>query len=260
MSNTPGPGTLAMIQPAWHHLSGSDDHREGEVYQTSLMSALMAGIYEGDASYGQIREHGDFGVGTFNDLDGEMVGFDGTFYQLRSDGSVRPVADSQKTPFAVVTFFRPEQELEVVQPMTKSELMQAIEQATDANVFSAVRVDGIFEEVRTRTVQRQVRPFPPLTEAAQHQAEKIFTNVEGTLAGFRSPEYAQGIGVAGFHLHFLRQDREAGGHALDYQLRTGKVRTCSVHDLRVELPASTEFLKTKFDDPALSEKIRALEG
>jgi acetolactate decarboxylase len=260
MKNAPKSGTLAMIQPAWHHLSGSNDHRAGELYQTSLMSALMAGIYEGDAAYGQIRKHGDFGVGTFNDLDGEMVGFDGTFYQLRSDGSVRPVSDDQKTPFAVVTFFRPEQELDVVQPMTKSDLMTAIEQATNANLFSAVRVDGIFDEVRTRTAQRQVRPFPPLTEAAKHQSEKVFTNVEGTLAGFRSPAYAQGIGVAGFHLHFLRQDKEAGGHALDYQIRSGKVRTCSVHDLKVELPTSAEFLKTNFGDPALSEKIKAAEG
>jgi acetolactate decarboxylase len=260
MKNAPESGTLAMIQPAWHHLSGSNDHRAGELYQTSLMSALMAGIYEGDAAYGQIRKHGDFGVGTFNDLDGEMVGFDGTFYQLRSDGSVRPVTDDQKTPFAVVTFFRPEQELDVLQPMTKSDLMTAIEQATDANLFSAVRVDGIFDEVRTRTAQRQVRPFPPLAESAKHQSEKVFTNVEGTLAGFRSPAYAQGIGVAGFHLHFLRQDKAAGGHALDYQIRAGKVRTCSVHDLKVELPASAEFLQTNFGDPALSEKIKAVEG
>ena len=260
MKNAPESGTLAMIQPVWHHLSGSNDHRAGELYQTSLMSALMAGIYEGDAAYGQIRKHGDFGVGTFNDLDGEMVGFDGTFYQLRSDGSVRPVTDDQKTPFAVVTFFRPEQELDVLQPMTKSDLMTAIEQATDANLFSAVRVDGIFDEVRTRTAQRQVRPFPPLAESAKHQSEKVFTNVEGTLAGFRSPAYAQGIGVAGFHLHFLRQDKQAGGHELDYQIRTGKVRTCSVHDLRVELPTSAEFLKTNFGDPELSEKIKAAEG
>jgi hypothetical protein len=63
MKNAPKSGTLAMIQPAWHHLSGSNDHRAGELYQTSLMSALMAGIYEGDAAYGQIRKHGDFGVG-----------------------------------------------------------------------------------------------------------------------------------------------------------------------------------------------------
>ena len=260
MQNSFVSGSLAMIQPAWHHVSGSNDHRAGELYQTSLMSALMAGIYEGEMTYGQLREYGDFGLGTFNDLDGEMVGFDGRFYQLRSDGSARPVTADQKTPFAVVTFFQPEQELVVVQPMTKADLIEALEKATDANLFSAVRVGGIFDEVRTRTVQRQAKPFPPLTEATKHQAEKVFTNVEGTLAGFRTPTYAQGIGVAGFHLHFLRQDKDAGGHALDYRMRAGKVQTCTVHDLRVELPTSAEFLKTNFGDPALSEKIKAAEG
>jgi acetolactate decarboxylase len=253
-------GSLAMIRPAWHHVSGSDDHRAGELYQTSLMSALMAGVYEGETTYGQIRKYGDFGVGTFNDLDGEMVGFDGTFYQLRADGSARPVTSDQKTPFAVVTFFQPEQELDVTQPMTKNDLLAMIEKATDANLFNAVRVDGIFDEVRTRTVQRQVRPFPPLTEAAKHQAEKIFTDVKGTLAGFRSPTYAQGIGVAGFHLHFLRQDKQAGGHALDYRLRAGKIQICELHDLRVELPTSADFLKTNFEDQTLNEKIKAAEG
>jgi acetolactate decarboxylase len=260
MKNSPVFGSLAMIQPAWHHVSGSNDHRAGELYQTSLMSALIAGIYEGEATYGQIRKYGNFGLGTFNDLDGEMVGFDGTFYQLRSDGSARPVTGDQKTPFAVVTFFQPEQELEVVEQMTKSDLLAMIEKATDANLFNAVRVDGIFDEVHTRTVQRQVKPFPPLTEATKHQAEKLFTNVEGTLAGFRSPTYAQGIGVAGFHLHFLRQDKRAGGHALDYRLRAGKVQVCTVRDLRVELPTSAEFLKTDFEDVALNEKIKAAEG
>jgi acetolactate decarboxylase len=253
-------GSLAMIQPAWHHVSGCNDHRAGALYQTSLMSALVAGIYEGEATYGEIRKYGDFGLGTFNDLDGEMVGFDGIFYQLRSDGSARPVTDDQKTPFAVVTFFQPEQELNVLQPMTKSDLLAMIEKATDANLFNAVRVDGIFDEVRTRTVQRQVKPFPPLTEAAKHQAEKVFTKVEGTLAGFRSPAYAQGIGVAGFHLHFLRQDKQAGGHALEYQLRTGKVQVCTVHDFRVELPTSGDFLKANFEDQALNAKIKAAEG
>jgi acetolactate decarboxylase len=249
-----------MIRPAWHRVSGSEDHRAGELYQTSLMSALIAGLYEGEMTYGEIRKHGDFGLGTFNDLDGEMVGFDGTFYQLRSDGSARPVTAEQKTPFAVVTFFRPEQELDVVQQMTKSDLLAILKEATNANVFSAVRVDGLFDEVRTRTVQRQTRPFAPLTEAAKHQVENVFNGVQGTLAGFRTPTYAQGIGVAGFHLHFLRQDKQAGGHALDYRLRAGKVQICTAHDLRIEVPTSGEFLKTNFEDQALNEKIKAAEG
>lgn len=260
MTNSPVSGSLAMVQPAWHHVTGSNDHRAGELYQTSLMSALMAGIYEGEVTYGEIRKHGDFGLGTFNELDGEMVGFDGTFYQLRSDGSARPVTADQKTPFAVVTFFQAERELDVAQPATKDELLAMIEKATNANLFSAVRVDGFFDEVRTRTVQRQTKPFPPLPEATKHQAEKVFTNVEGTLAGFRTPTYAQGIGVAGFHLHFLRKDKQAGGHSQDYRLRAGKVQVCTVRDLQVELPTTGDFLKTNFEDKTLSAKIKVAEG
>jgi hypothetical protein len=60
--------------------------------------------------------------------------------------------------------------------------------------------------------------------------------------------------VAAFHLHFLRQDKHAGGHALDYRLRAGKVQIYTVHDLRVELPTSGEFLKTNFEGPTLNEK------
>lgn len=259
--NTPRiEGSLKMVQPAWHHTSPGQDHAAGELYQTSLMSALLNGVYEGQTSYGEVRKHGDFGLGTFNDLDGEMVGFDGMFYQLRSDGSARPVSPEQKTPFAVVTFFRPEKELDLPHDVAKQDLLAFIESITDANLFTALRVDGVFDEVRTRTVQLQHRPFPPLTEAASHQAEKIFRSVEGTLAGFRTPSYAQGIGVAGVHLHFLRKDKQGGGHALDYRLQNGRLRICTLHDFHVELPDSGDFLKASFDDKSLDQQIKASEG
>jgi len=52
-----------------------------------------------------LREHGDLGLGTFEELDGEMVILDGKFYQVRCDGSVREVRDDVLTPFAVITRF-----------------------------------------------------------------------------------------------------------------------------------------------------------
>jgi acetolactate decarboxylase len=260
MSNSSAQGSLAMIQPVWHHLSAVTDPAEGELYQTSLMAALLGGLYEGQTTYGELRRHGDFGLGTFNDLDGEMVGFDGIFYQLRSDGSARPVTPDQKTPFAVVTFFKPEKEFDLLRDIAKKDLLPFIENATDANLFSALRIDGRFDEVRTRTVQLQRKPFLPLIEATEHQAEKVFHDVEGTLAGFRTPSYAQGIGVAGFHLHFLQNDKQGGGHALDYRIRNGKVQICTLRGFHVELPKSGDFLKAKLDDKSLDQQIKASEG
>src|SRR5438552_12381617 len=75
--------------------------------QYSTINALLAGAYDGDMTFGELRRHGDFGLGTFNALDGEMIALDGGYYQITADGAVRPVRDDMRTPFAVVTQFQP---------------------------------------------------------------------------------------------------------------------------------------------------------
>ena len=256
----PSEGSLAMVRAAWQHLTQSNDHHQAELYQTSLMTALVEGVYEGDVTYGELRKHGDFGLGTFNDLDGEMVGFDGIFYQLRSDGSAARVRSEQKTPFAVVTYFTPDKTIELAEGIGKEQLTAKLAELVDANHFAAVRVDGIFTEIRTRTVQRQQRPFPPLNEATAHQDIKTFADISGVLAGFRSPLFAQGIGVAGLHLHFLRQDKGAGGHALDFTLLKGTLQVQTLRGLHVELPDTVEFGTAVLADEALDGKIKSSEG
>ena len=64
--------------------------------------------------------------------------------------------------------------------MNKEGLQSLIEGATDANLFAAIKIDGIFDEVETRTVQQQKKPYPPLTDAAKHQDENTFNVVQGT--------------------------------------------------------------------------------
>jgi len=66
--------------------------------------------------------------------------------------------------------------------------------------------------------------------------------------------------VAGFHLHFLRLDKQEGGHAYDYRLREGRVRIAALHGFQVELPASGEFLKANLGDAELDKKIKPSEG
>jgi acetolactate decarboxylase len=253
-------GSLAMVPAAWKHLTGSKDHRAGELYQTSLMTALLDGVYEGDVTYGELHKHGNFGVGTFNYLDGEMVGVDGVFYQLRSDGSATIVRPEQKTPFAVVTNFEPEASLQLSAEIGKQGLLARVAEVVDVNHFAAVRLDGTFKEVRTRTVKQQHRPFPPLVKATAHQDVTTLSNVCGTLAGFWTPAFAQGIGVAGLHLHFLRDDKQAGGHALDFTLQQGVLQVETLRDLHVELPDTRQFQEADLDDAAVDKQIRASEG
>ena len=254
-------GSLGLV-PALlqrQRLNQRVEHSTGELYQTSLMNALTQGVYEGTTTYGALREHGDFGLGTFNELDGEMVAFDGEFYQLRSDGSARLVDPEQKTPFAVVTFFQPDTVREIHSAITRPELQHLIEELTEANLFHAIKVSGDFSSVTTRTVGRQKRPYPKLTEAAHEQQTKDFQQVKGTLAGFRSPRYAEGIGVPGFHLHFLRADHQAGGHALEYVLTQGRLELAAQHAFHVELPQTSEFEHADLHDPSLAQMIQKAE-
>src|SRR5258707_15635687 len=62
------------------------------IYQVSTATALVEGIYQGAVRVGALREHGELGLGTFEDLDGEMVIGDGHFFRVRSYGSAREVA------------------------------------------------------------------------------------------------------------------------------------------------------------------------
>ena len=205
--------------------------------------------------------HGDFGVGTFNALDGEMAAVDGQFYHLRDDGSVTAVDPVELTPFAAVTFFRGEAELDLEHPYDRDDLLEWVDQTVPSdNLFYAIRIDGTFDSVTTRTVRRQHHPYAGLLAAAQGQAQMQFTKTSGTIVGFRAPQYAQGMTVAGYHLHFVDDSRTMGGHVLDFSIRSGVVRLDLETDLHVEMPTSAEFLDADLDGDDKSDAIEQSEN
>jgi acetolactate decarboxylase len=57
------------------------------VFQVSTSGALVAGVYDREVSVRTILAHGNFGLGTFAGLDGEMVIVDGRVYQGSRHGS-----------------------------------------------------------------------------------------------------------------------------------------------------------------------------
>lgn len=234
---------------------------EGEIYQISLMSALLSGVYEGDVTIAELLKHGDFGLGTFNHLDGELIAFDQEIHQLRADGSARPASLDQKTPFAVVTFFKPTVTQEFTHPITKDALHQCIDEQIDSpNVFCALRIDGEFSSVETRTVPRQERPYKHMLEAIEEQPVFSFKQRQGSLVGFRSPDYMQGVTVAGYHEHFVTDDRSGGGHVLDYQLERGRLQFGVITRLNLQLPQDADFLRADLCPEDLDRAIRAAEG
>ncbi len=217
--------------------------RHSTLFQVSTSAALVEGIYQGAVNIAQLREHGDFGLGTFEGLDGEMVALDGRFYQVRSDGSVREAAGNDLSPFAVVTRFRAEKSIDIPRCPDLGFLIGELDRLrTSANVFYAMRVDGAFDLVHTRAMCKS-EEGTPLVVAAAHQPEFELRNVRGTMVGFWSPEYSKTIEVPGYHLHFISDDRSAGGHVLGCAGGGWIARIQQVSDLQIALPENEEFLR-----------------
>ena len=223
-------------------LAGCAGPSRNTVYQVSTIDALLAGTYDGDLSLRDLRRQGDFGIGTYDNLDGEMVLLDGTFHQVKSDGKVYAPDLRGETPFAAVCAFRPEQAFAVPQGADLEAVAALIDrEAPNQNQFCAIRIDGTFKAVRTRSVPPQNRPFPPLKQIAATQPTFDLANVAGTIVGFRCPPFVAGVNVPGYHLHFLSQDGAKGGHILGFELVTGTAQVDELDRFVLQLPGTDDF-------------------
>ena len=212
------------------------------ITQVSVINALMVGRYDGVMSIPDLLRHGDFGVGTLDHLDGEMVVLDGKAYQVRGDGMVAEVEPGRSTPFAVVTPFGPDGEFPCPEVASLTALDARLDEALpQKNNFVAIRVDGRFASLTLRSVRRQEPPYRPLAEVAESQSVWTHSDLGGTLVGIRCPAWVGGLNVPGYHWHFLSDDRKVGGHVLDCRVREGRVRYDVCRNWEVKLDGSAEF-------------------
>lgn len=218
-------------------------------FQVSTLGALNIGVYEGAATLAKLKGHGDFGLGTFEGLDGEMVVLNGKFYQIKSDGVAYPVTDDIRTPFSVVTFFRREKLLRLTGQMTYQELQQQInERLSTPNLPYAIRLEGTFPYLKVRSVPKQTPPYRPLSEVvSQQQSVFELRNVRGTLVGFRLPQFLKDVNVAGYHFHFITSDRKAGGHLLDGKFLNPVADVETLRDWQMMLPNNIAFEKASLE-------------
>jgi acetolactate decarboxylase len=231
-------------------------HAEREhhaLFQASTIGALLDGAYEGDLSFAELAEHGDLGLGTLNGLDGEMIALDGRFYRADVEGAVTEVGGAELTPFAVVTNFEPAIDTRLGGPLDHLRLLAGLDELLPADAAScAIRLDGHFDLVRARSVPRQSPPYRPLTEVVLDQNVFELTDVEGTMLGFRFPDYVEGIEVSGYHLHFVSADRSRGGHVLASRASGLRARLDPSNELHVELPPQVDLA-----DPDLAASTHA---
>ncbi len=212
------------------------------VYQVSTLGALSGGVMAGDTTCGTLEENGDFGIGTFNGLDGEMVVLNGIVYQVPVSGVPRVVKPGVKTPFAEVKFFEPEKNATAEDLASLDALKAFVDSLLPSrNFVFAVRLDGTFSHVKARSVPKQKPPYPTLDQVVAEQTVFELDGVTGTMVGFFYPDYLSGVNQAGYHFHFLTGDRKAGGHVLDCSVDNTLLKLDQAEGLELEFPDSPDF-------------------
>lgn len=231
------------------------------VFQYSIIDALLAGVFDGDLPVGALKERGDFGIGTFNGLDGEMIVMDGKVMKMRSNGEIAEVPDTVRTPLAFVKFFRPDTALTIPGPgITYERLKTLLSPYLNENKMYALRLKGNFRKVEARSVAPAPKPYPQLAAylAAGGQTSFSFSDTRGTCIGFISPVYTARTNVPGYHLHYIDEAMHKGGHVFDFEADTISVEIDRVQGFTIELNTHKDYDKADLNKNR-KEELKTVE-
>ncbi|MBF4462280.1 MULTISPECIES: acetolactate decarboxylase [unclassified Rathayibacter] len=232
------------------------------ITQFSIVDALLAGLFDGVVTRGEVDAHGDFGLGCGDHMDGELVILDGVHRLFRGDGSVGVLGPEEVIAFAEVARFAPDHVDAVADVASLDALLGAVHlRIPSRNVFVGIRLRGRIDQLTLRQPLAQVKPYQRLTDAMRDQHEVRLHAAEGTLVGFLGPQPFQGISVAGLHLHFVDSAGGVGGHVLAATGVSGELALEQYGGITVRLPESPDYLGADLDDPSTADAaIRAVES
>ncbi len=220
------------------------------LFQTGTIGSLLQGVHEGDMTIETLAKHGDFGIGTFNDVNGELIAFDGKFYRIPAQGLIETAKPSDKTPFAMVTFFQAQKTFTLENISDIDALKEALNANIDSkNYIYAIRIDGDFINMQTRSLSPQQKPYRPLAEMLPKLQKSFeFPKTSGTIVAIFFPEYMGGINVGGHHLHYLDEAKTGGGHVFALETQKATVQICKITNLAINLPNTTLFAQASLGE------------
>ena len=238
-------------------------HNSNKMYQVSTLQALALGYSKAVISAEELLKEGNTGLGTFEDVNGEMIVMDGHCYRADQNGHVTVVPSETGVPFAAVAKLHGEQQFPMKDmpdiAAIRTELTRKIEERFGLNSMHVVRIDGDFEIVDARSEAPYRSHHITLKEVlGQTQKAFVFENIRGTLVGVYFPDYMDGINMPGWHLHFLSEDRSKGGHVFDVSIREGMAKVDKITNIVINLPKEAAF-DTYSLKQDLQEEIKSVE-
>ena len=216
------------------------------MYQVSTLQALALGYTRSVVRTDELLSHGNTGLGTFEDVNGEMIVVDRHCYQAAEDGSITEMLPDTGVPFASVANLQgdrvfPLSDIPDIECL-KMELNLKIEEDFGLNSMHIAKIEGDFERVDARSESAYRSHHVELKDIlGKTQKSFCFEQIRGTMVCIYYPDYMDGINAPGWHLHFISEDRKWGGHVFDLQMRRGEVFLDKINRIEIQLPSEPAF-------------------
>ena len=219
---------------------------QNTLYQVSTLQALSMGYTRPVVTVRELLEHGNIGLGTFEGVNGEMILIDGHCYRADEEGKVVEMPSKTGVPFASVTFLQDERRTVLPESGTAETLKQMLDKIIEEwfglNSMHMIRIDGFFIEIQARSENAYFSQHISLKDIlSETQKSFVFSNIPGTLVCVYYPDYMAGINAAGWHFHFISEDRTLGGHVFDLHMLSGAAVVDKIQRLAIQLPTEPSF-------------------
>ena len=232
------------------------------LFQVSLLQSMLQGDYDGFITVKDLKQYGDTGIGTFHGVNGEMIFLDGTVYRALWDGSIEIVGDDEVIPFSNVTFFDADIEVANVSAPTLEDLkviLNSVAASNGQNQFYVAKLKGSFPLMFVRSELQQKKPYIPLAEAMKtDQREFTYNDVTGTVIALYCPSYMSSLNTPGWHLHFLSDDGQKGGHILEMSIGEASLAMDIISEFALIVPNRDSFNEKNLGID-MREEIRQVE-
>jgi acetolactate decarboxylase len=212
------------------------------IWQNIPSLAFKTGLYDGITTIRDAKLHGDFGVGQFAALDGELIVSGGLFYRARADGVVCLAEDADELCFAQLCYYRPHGQWDApsdVDDRSFGEFLSAV--LSFRNSFCAFRIVGTFAQVVATAPPALTKPYPKFDAVPALRKSFPARDIEGSIVGLYSPVFEADDGIPGYHFHFVSDDGRHGGHVTSFSLKSGYVDAARIDDFVLTLPNSDAY-------------------
>ena len=182
----------------------------------------MSGDYKEAVSIKKAKQKCNFGVGAGIGL-GEAVALDNNYYLADGTGKASRLGDDSGLSFLTCTKFKPIKTL-VVKNISLKQLKNRILKIYQHAPYMAISIVGSFKNLKARSEDIEKPPYTNLIDWLSHHQHKFqYNHVTGSLVMMYLSPSIIGVGVPGFHAHFISSNFMIAAHVLNTKIISAKV-------------------------------------